>query len=471
MSLSRQRGVPRLARIAPKTSRFERSARRRGRSLLAFVALLLAGLSLGSPASAQDDEVAIIGSLKYADPVSGDDVPAEGVTVEVADVGASVSDADGAFRIVVPGNGVYQVTLDVDTLPEGVNLQNPDRNPLEREIANDRDGRAIFSLVLGDEGTGGGGSGGGVSGRRVAQLTAEGLKQGLYLAMAAVGLSLIFGTTGLVNFAHGELITFGMLSTYFFNFYGLAGVIGFLAPLPPPFGDGVNLVFAAVLGTLSGGALGYALNRGIFRPARKAGVSLIAQLVMTIGLSILLRYFFVYIFRGGPRTFKDFAAQRAVSIGPIELTPKDIIAMCLSVVILIVVASYLQLTRMGKAMRAVSDNRELAESSGIDVERVITLVWVFGAGLAALGGVFFGLDQVKWDFGFRTLLLVFAAVTLGGLGKAYGALIGALIVGLSINLSTIFIDAEVKNMVALLILALILLFRPQGILGSPERIG
>ena len=94
-----------------------------------------------------------------------------------------------------------------------------------------------------------------------------------------------------------------------------------------------------------------------------------------------------------------------------------------------------------------------------------------GAALAALSGVFFGLDQVKWDFGFRILLLIFASVTLGGLGRPYGALVGALIVGLTINLSTLFIDAEVKNMVALLMMALILMFRPQGILGRAERIG
>jgi neutral amino acid transport system permease protein len=153
------------------------------------------------------------------------------------------------------------------------------------------------------------------------------------------------------------------------------------------------------------------------------------------------------------------------------VTPKDLAAMTLSALILLGVASYLEMTRMGKAMRAVSDNRELAESTGIDVERVIMAVWVAGAGLAALGGAFFGLDQVKWDFGFRILLLIFASVTLGGLGTAYGALVGAIIVGLTINLSTLFIDAEVKNMIALLIMVVILMFRPQGILGRAERVG
>jgi branched-chain amino acid transport system permease protein len=356
-------------------------------------------------------------------------------------------------------------------LPEGVNLRNPDNNPLLTTVSENRDRRVLFPLVLGEEGEGGGSTSGGITGRRVAQLTVEGLKQGLYLAMAAIGLSLIFGTTGLVNFAHAELVTFGMIITYGFNFYGFAGMIGFLAPLPGPFGDGVNLIPAALFGMIAGGVIGYVLNRVIFRPARSAGVSLIAQLVMTIGLSIFLRYLMLYLFGGGPRTFGDYSAQRAWSLGPIELTPKDLVAMGLSVVILVGVASYLELTRMGKAMRAVADNRELAESTGIDVERVITFVWVSGASLAALSGVFFGLDQVKWDFGFRILLLVFAAVTLGGLGTAYGALVGALVVGLAINLSTLFIDAEVKNMVALLILVVTLLFRPQGILGKAERIG
>ncbi len=438
--------------------------------VVAAGALLVPGL-LASAAHAQDDGPAIFGSLTYEDPDSGEDVPTPGVTVDVEGVGSAEADDNGDFRILVPEPGDYVVTLLVDSLPEGVNLRNPDSNPLTTTVSENRDRRVLFPLVLGEEGEGGGSTSGGITARRVAQLTAEGLKQGLYLAMAAIGLSLIFGTTGLVNFAHAELVTFGMIITYGFNFYGFAGMIGFLAPLPGPFGDGVNLIPAAIFGMIAGGVIGYVLNRLIFRPARSAGVSLIAQLVMTIGLSIFLRYLMLYLFGGAPRTFGDYSAQRAWTLGPVELTPKDLVAMGLSIVILVGVASYLELTRMGKAMRAVADNRELAESTGIDVERVITLVWVSGASLAALSGVFFGLDQVKWDFGFRILLLVFAAVTLGGLGTAYGALVGALVVGLTINLSTLFIDAEVKNMVALLILVVTLLFRPQGILGKSERIG
>ena len=446
------------------------------RTLLWAVLAMMLATFVGSSAFAQtddgseggSDELAVFGQLDYEDPDSGDDIPAVGVTIEVDGVGMVVTDDNGDFRVVVPGPGDYLVTLDVETLPDGVNLRNPDSNPLTASVSENRDRRVLFPLILGEADTD---SGGGVTVRRVAQLTAEGLKQGLYLAMAAIGLTLIFGTTGLVNFAQAELVTWGMLSSYLFNTYGLAGFIGFLAPLPPPFGGGVNLLFAAVLGMLSGAGLGYLLNRFIFRGARRAGVSLIAQMVMTIGLSILLRYLMLYVFKGSPRGFEDFTGQRAVVIGPIELTPKDLVAMGLSILILIGVATYLEATRMGKAMRAVADNRDLAESTGIDVERVISIVWMSGAGLAAMSGVFFGLDQVKWDFGFRILLLVFASVTLGGLGRPYGALVGALVVGLTINLSTLFVDAEVKNMLALLMMTLILMFRPQGILGKSERIG
>ena len=440
---------------------------------VALTALLLVLFGTLGQASAQDGGQAIIGQLRVEDD-TGERVPVEGVTLTIDGGGEAVTDADGQWSIPVDAAGTYTVSIDPASLPDGVALRDADRASLEVLVEEGQDKRALFALISGtaEEAAAAAEDGGSsITGRRVAQLTVEGLKQGLYLAMAAIGLSLIFGTTGLVNFAHAELVTWGQLSTYLFNFYGLAGFIGFLAPLPGPFGDGVNLILAAVLGMLSGGLLGYALDRGLFRSMRRNGISLIAQMVITIGLSIVLRYLFLYNFGGNPRFFRDYAAQTAMSIGPVEITPKDLIAMIISVVVLILVGALLQLTRIGKAMRAVADNRDLAESSGIDVQRVISVVWIAGAALAALGGVFFGIDQIKWDFGFRILLLLFASVVLGGLGTAYGALVGALVVGLVINLSTLVIDAELKNMVALLVMVLILLFRPQGILGRPERVG
>ena len=139
---------------------------------------------------------------------------------------------------------------------------------------------------------------------------------------------------------------------------------------------------------------------------------------------------------------------------------------------LVAVAMALQFTRIGKAMRAVADNRDLAASSGIDVEKVIRWVWIAGSALAALGGVLFATTEaVGWEMGFRILLLMFAGVTLGGLGTAYGALFGGLVVGVFIQTSTLVIPSDMKNVGALLMLVIVLLVRPQGLFGRAERIG
>ena len=127
---------------------------------------------------------------------------------------------------------------------------------------------------------------------------------------------------------------------------------------------------------------------------------------------------------------------------------------------------------MGKASRAISDNPGLASASGIDVEQVINRVWIIGTTLAALGGIIFSLSNgVSWIQGFQVLLLVFAGVIVGGLGTAYGALVGCLLVGVLIQMSTLFIPPELKNLGALVFLILILLVRPQGIFGRADRIG
>ena len=437
--------------------------------------LLLMGMMIlwAGPAFGQSSET-VDARLRYQNE-EGERVPVEGVmlsvtTLEGSEIGSGVTDADGVFSVPVPQPAVYLVSIDAGTLPAGIRLREPERVTVEVEVLEGRAGRAIFSLISGEvtvvE------EGGGISLRRVAQLTTEGIKLGLFLGMAAIGLSLVFGTTGLVNFAHGEMVTWGMLSAYFFNFYGLAGMFGFMAGWWPPFGQGMNLVLAAVMAVMIGGVTGYLMDRWIFRPLRTRGVSLIAQMVVTIGLAILARYIFLFIFGGNLRFFRDYSAQSALQIWIIEITPKDLITVVLSVLILIGVGSFLQRTQTGKAMRAVADNRDLAESSGIDVQRVIKIVWIGAGSLAALGGVFIGLaEQLSWLIGFRMLLLIFAGVVLGGLGTAYGALLGCLLVGIGIQLSTLFIPVELKNIGALVVLALVLVVRPQGILGRRERFG
>jgi branched-chain amino acid transport system permease protein len=147
--------------------------------------------------------------------------------------------------------------------------------------------------------------------------------------------------------------------------------------------------------------------------------------------------------------------------------------MVLSLVVLVAFAIWLMFTKIGKATRAISDNSDLAAASGIDVDRVIRIVWVIAASLAGLAGILWAYFRpgIKWDMGMQILLLIFAAVTLGGLGTAFGALLGALVVGILVETSTLLIPADLKYVGALVLLIGILLFRPQGILGKKGRIG
>jgi neutral amino acid transport system permease protein len=156
----------------------------------------------------------------------------------------------------------------------------------------------------------------------------------------------------------------------------------------------------------------------------------------------------------------------------VQLTPKAWASIIISGTVLLAVGWALRNTRIGTAMRAVSVNKDLAESSGIDVKRVVIVTWLAGGALAGLSGVLFGIaESVRWNMGSDVLLLIFAAVVLGGLGTAYGAMVGGLVVGLVTQLSTYWFATELKLMFALMVLVVILLLRPQGILGVRERFG
>ena len=376
-----------------------------------------------------------------------------GVTITVttaagAAVGEAVTDEAGKFVIPVPAAGDYTVTLDESTLPEGVAIREGRSSTVTLPVAVGQERPVLFPL---GEGTRNVQS----DLDRLPQLALEGLNFGLIIALAAVGLSLIYGTTGLVNFAHGELITLGALLAYLFN-------VTF----------GLQLIPAAILAVIGAALLGGVQDRILWRPLRKKGTGLIAMLVVTIGLALLARGFFLYIFGGSTAPFNDYQVQEGYDLGPVSLAPKDLISMLLCIAMLLAVAYALLRTRIGKATRAVSDNPALAASSGIDVERVISTVWIAGAGLAGLAGILLALaQQVSFQLGFQILLLVFAGVTLGGLGTAFGALLGSLVVGIFTQVSTIFVPTELKNAGALVVLILILLVRPQGILGRAERVG
>jgi branched-chain amino acid transport system permease protein len=379
--------------------------------------------------------------------------PVEGAVITVAsadgaEVGEATTDDAGDWRVPVPAPGSYVVTLDPDSLPDGVDIREGSRNEVTLPVAAGQERPVLFALGEGTRETSS-------DLDRLPQLALDGLNFGLIIALAAVGLSLIYGTTGLVNFAHGELITLGALLGYFFN-----------AVLD------LQLIPAAIAAVIVAGALGGLQDRGLWRPLRRKGTGLIAMLVVTIGLALFLRGLFLFIFGGATRPYRDYQAQTGYDLGPVSLAPKDAISMAVCVIMLLLVAYALLRTRLGKATRAVSDNPALAASSGIDVERVISVVWIAGAALAGLAGILLALaQQVSFQLGFQILLLVFAGVTLGGLGTAFGALVGSLVVGIFTQVSTLVVPTELKNAGALAILILILLVRPQGILGRAERVG
>jgi len=429
--------------------------RRWMRALIALFATLLIALTFSGGLSASADSINEDSDWQIKGNVKNDGTPLEGIVISVSGngfTGEVKTDADGKWSVGVPEGGKYTVTLDESTLPKGVIVTDKDGNviPPTRDVEFGATKTALSNYFLG------------VGVRettsfidQLVQRLFTGLSFGLLLALASVGLSLIFGTTGLNNFAHAEMVTFGALAT-------LTLAVDMAWPL------WAALIVAIILS----GAFGFALDAGIWRPLRKRGVGLIPMMIVSIGLSLALRYLYQYLYGGSTRQLPG-ADGADLKFGAISLSPLDLLSMGISILAVLGVAFFLLRTRLGKATRAVSDNPSLAAASGIDVDRVIRIVWVIGGALAGLSGILFAFYRpgVTWDMGFGILLLIFAAVTLGGLGTAFGAVIGSIIVGLFIEISTLWIPSDMKYVGALVILILVLLVRPQGILGRKERIG
>ncbi len=388
--------------------------------------------------------------------------PVADVTVSVDGGGfqaETITDAEGKWRLYVPAKDTYTLTIDETTLPDGV-IVDPEQLPEGLQPVQGTTGSfevefgltktKIVNLFLG-------------AGERVTQSFGDqllvrlvnGLNFGLLLALASMGAALIYGTTGLSNFAHGEMVTWGALVALVFSTFW---------QLPLWLGIG-----AAVLG---GAALGLAMDAGLWRPLRRRGLGVVQLMIVSIGLSLTLRYIYQY-FIGGSTYQLVGASPAPFQWGPINLSYIDLISMGVSVVVILGVAFFLLRTRTGKATRAISDNPQLASASGINVDRIIRVVWVIAGALAAISGILWAYFRpgVQWNMGTQMLLLIFAAITLGGLGTAFGALLGSLIVGLVVETSTLWIPSDLKYAGALVVLILILLIRPQGLLGRKERLG
>jgi branched-chain amino acid transport system permease protein len=377
-------------------------------------------------------------------------------------VGTGTSDETGIFDIALPGKSIdnlgktFTVKIDTDTLPEGTALRNPKQVSLDRTLNLDSD--VFVTFPIGND------SGGSTNkGVQALQLLVGGLVFSLLLAMAALGLSMIFGTTGLTNFSHGELITFGALVAYAVD--SLPGTITIGS-------TNITLAVAAIVAAIASAAFGWLNDWALWRPLRRRGTGLVAAMVVSIGLSIFLRNLYQYFAGASNHQYSQFSSPNPYHWGPVLVTPKDIFVVLLSLVVLVAVVLALQRTKLGKATRAVADNTALASATGINVDRVISVVWIVGAMLAGLSGVLFGMTQgFDYQLGFKLLLLVFAATVLGGLGTASGAIVGAIVIGLFVEVSTLIVPPELKFVGGLLVLIVVLLFRPQGLLGKPQRVG
>ena len=421
------------------------------RFILLCVTLLSAstGISLiATPAQAADPATKLYGVVTGSteQPLAGVGISIQGPEGFSAEV---ETDPAGAWEVLVPTKGTYSATINEGDLPSGQALTDPTKGTVKANIFMPGvELRLLFPIGPGVEKA--------TLLERSAQLTVDGLILGLIIALAALGLNLIFGTTGLTNFAHGEILTFAGLLTYYFSA---------IAKLPV-------LIAAPIAVLLSAFISGFLQDRYLWKPLRKRGTGLIAMLVVSIGFAIFLRYFFLFLFGGDTRQLPQYAGQAGLELGLVNITPKSILTTVIGIGFIVFATLWLLTTRMGKASRAVADNPALASASGIDVQKVIRAVWILGAALAGYAGVIVTVNQgVSFLMGQDMLLLIFAAVTLGGLGTANGALVGSLIIGLFVQLSTLFIPTELKYVGALIVLILILIVRPQGILGKKERIG
>jgi len=284
------------------------------------------------------------------------------------------------------------------------------------------------------------------------QLLVNGLITGSILALTGVGATLVFGIQRIANFAHGDYMTVGAYVAFVVN-------VAFHQ----------NLIVAAFCGMVAVAVFAVIAHYSLFRPLRGRGF--VAISIISFGLSLLIRNL-IFLF-GGSAVRQYAVSQSAVYvIGFVRLSPGQAVAIAVALVVAPLTAWFLARTRVGKRMRAVADNRDLAAVAGIDIERIAVYVWIFAGALAGLGGVMLGLEQGTFDpnLGVDPLFLIFTTVVLGGIGSAYGALFAGFALGLAMELSTWQalaggLGSQYKPVLAFVVLIVILLYRPQGLFG------
>jgi neutral amino acid transport system permease protein len=287
----------------------------------------------------------------------------------------------------------------------------------------------------------------------VAQTGLNGLTLGAIYALGAVGLTLVYGILKLVNFAQGDFLTFGAYMAYLVNVTW-----------------GMPLVAAVLFAMAATAVLGVFFERVMWGPMRRRGAGLLQLLLMSIGLAFLIRAVIQYIWGTEIREL-DVDVVATVEFLGLRIGRTELMVILVGFVVLAAVGLLLRFSLLGKRMRAISDDLELAETAGIDTRRVIFYTWVFAGALAGLAGVLAAATtNIKPELGFELLLPIFAAVVMGGIGDAFGALAAGIVLGLVIEWSTLFIEARWKVTIGFLVLVVVLIIRPQGIFGKAKSL-
>nr|WP_115863804.1 branched-chain amino acid ABC transporter permease [Halorussus litoreus] len=313
----------------------------------------------------------------------------------------------------------------------------------------------------------------------------DGLMRGLIIGLASIGLSMTYSILNFANFAHGDYLTSGAFSgwavTYLLAGLGEANVGSLLlvgaggSVFGGTLGVGITtspiaviagMIFAGV-GTV---ALALFIDRFVYRPVRDEGG--ITLLITSVGVAFALRYLIVFVFGTDVRGTTAAGSVPELSMfvidGSVKINAHDITLAVVAVGLMLGVHLLLQRTKLGKAMRAMSDNEDLARITGIPTEQVVRATWIIGGGLTGVAGYMFVLWKGTLGFndGWLLLLLIFAAVILGGIGSIYGAIGGGLIIGLTASMSVIWIPSEFGRAAAFMVMIVILLFKPQGIFSG-----
>lgn len=281
-----------------------------------------------------------------------------------------------------------------------------------------------------------------------------GLVSASVLAISAVGLSLQFGITNYINFAYGDFMALGAFFAYALNNEVLH----------------LNIWFALVIGSIGMGVLAVFINRMIFSPFARRFRKTFYVLIVTFGLSLILLNM-EYSIWGADVRFFNMPIASAYNIGPLRLTTNQLIAMGIAIVLMLGVHTMLKTTRLGKSMRAMSDNTSLAMTSGIDTKRITTITWFLSGMLAGISGTVLGITEGNLTpaSGELFLFVIFAAVIVGGVGSIYGAMAGALLIGMATEISAAFINPAYKLDIAFVILIITLLLRPSGLFARPAK--